>query len=102
MLSALTTLMQESTPVQKLLARFAYELSQLRTHTSLPIDSVRRYLKLRPGMSRGEIAEFLQLEPKLIGRTLELMQANGEALHVGNKRGSRWYLLPTLEAMTKP
>lgn len=63
---------------------------------------ISEFLSSRPGTHRKEIAQATGLHPRAVSRALELMQAANQVVHIGNRRGSRWFLTATLDALTAP
>ncbi len=82
--------------IQKELAKLAEQKE------SLPYDAVRKALSRAPGAQRGDLAELVKSEPRLVGRVLEAMRMRGEALCIGQRRGARWFLASHLDQLTKP
>lgn len=82
------------------------ELQKLRSIQGPPnplaSTQVLQYLREHPGDHRREIAQALKLHPKTVSKALEVLAIQGAALRIGERRGSRWFLVETLDKLTTP
>lgn len=73
-----------------------------KPRTPPAMEGVVTFLGKYPGSHRREIAAATRSSPATITKALATLQEQGKALHVGEKRGSRWFLTETLDSLTKP
>ncbi len=95
------------TGLNQLIDALSAELRKLRSghfETPNPATStqVLTYLREHPGDHRRDIAAALKLSPRTVSRALEVLAEDGQALRIGERRGSRWFLVETLENLTQP
>lgn len=92
-------------PLSQLIDALQTELTKLRNMRSVagvPTDLVADALAKYPGTARADLVVATRLQPKAVSRALEELQAAGKAIHFGERRGSRWFLVETLDNLTKP
>jgi hypothetical protein len=65
----------------------------------LAVSKVAHDLQTHPGSTRAAVARRTRLHPRTAGKAFAALVDQGRAVRAGAKRGSRWFLSSSLDAL---